>query len=324
MDKSIESLDEKIAKLLEERVQLIKEMNAKDNNGNLFIPKGESNKEWLKEIFEVTIKEALKELKPKISIQGEKGSFTDEALKHFIPSAEPIYRDTFQSVFEDVVKGKAEYGFVPLENTTGGSVGDVWSLFHHYNVYMLATYKHRIVHNLIGIAKAKINDIKEVYSHPQALIQCSEYLTKKGLKPIKWYDTAGAVKDIMEKDEKENGAIASKRAAEIYNAKILEEDIGPSRNYTRFALISTKMRENGNKTALILYVHHEPGALLKALKAFDEENINLTRLESRPMPNEPWEYFFAVEFDGSLKEERVKRALGKLNKYKVLGSYEEG
>jgi len=265
----------------------------------------------------------------KVAFQGEIGAYSESAVYSFFgPSVGVKPCKNLSDVFESVEKGEVEYGVVPIENSIEGSVNQTYDLFFTHNLKVCGETVLKIVHCLITNPKTTLDSIEVIYSHPQALAQCRGFLEKLGCEVIPTYDTAGSVKMMKEKKLMNAGAIASERAAEIYGMKVLVKGIAdnPS-NYTRFFVLSKEdSPPTGNdKTSIIFSTKHVPGALYRALKEFAIRNINLTKIESRPTKEKPWEYNFYLDFEGHRNEERCREALrgleGKSSFIKVLGSY---
>ena len=264
-----------------------------------------------------------------IAFQGERGAYSESAVyKYFGGSAEPKPCRSFREVFEEVKRGRADFGVVPIENSIEGSVNQVYDLFLEYDLKVCGEVILKIEHCLVANPGADLNSIRVIYSHPQALAQCRSFLENLGCEMISTYDTAGSVKMIKEKRMKDAGAIAGERAAEIYGMSILARGIADNpNNYTRFFVISgDDAPPTGNdKTSIIFSTKHVPGALYRALGEFAIRNINLTKIESRPTKQRPWEYNFYLDFEGHRTEERCKEALEGLREkavfVKILGSY---
>jgi chorismate mutase/prephenate dehydratase len=265
----------------------------------------------------------------KVAFQGEPGAYSESAVFQFFGSkteAEPC-RD-FRDVFEHVKTGKTEAGVVPIENSLEGSINQNYDLFFNYDLKVCGEVIVKITHCLIVNPGTDINQIKAVYSHPQALAQCRSYLEKMKWEIIPTYDTAGSVKIIKEQKLTNAAAIASQRAAEIHKMQILNRDIADNKeNYTRFFVLSkTDSDPTGkDKTSIIFSAKHEPGSLYDALGEFAKRKINLTRIESRPTKKTAWEYNFYLDFEGHRTQPICKEALRALEKYaifvKILGSY---
>ncbi len=267
--------------------------------------------------------------KIKVGFQGERGAYSEEAILSRFPNAEPIGYKSFREVFDAVEKNECDYAVIPIENSLEGAIGEVHDLLFEYPLMVRGEIILRIKHNLLVLPGVTFNNIKDVYSHPQALMQCSSFITRYKLNPIAVYDTAGAAKLLREKSDTHSAAIASKRAAEIYGLVVLIEGIENNiNNYTRFLIIGTEDIKNptgSDKTSIIFGVRHVPGALYRALEPFAKRNINLTRIESRPSKRKPWEYLFYVDFEGHRFDKEVSSALQELQQVtsiiKILGSY---
>jgi prephenate dehydratase len=273
---------------------------------------------------------------PKVAFQGERGAYSEMATLQYFPDVKLLPLKSFQDVFDAAENGKVEYVVVPLENSIEGSVNEIYDLLLQTKMNVIGEIYQRVRHCLIANKAAKM--IRYVHSHPQALAQCRTYLQNKGLKPVPTYDTAGAVKIIKENKMTDSAAIASKRAAELYDMKILDEGIEDRKNnYTRFFVLSPKKKKSkrndshytdlNHKTSIIFSVRHVPGALFDILGEFAIRKINLTRIESRPTKETPWEYNFYVDFEGHLQSKTVHEALmsikPKTSYIKVLGSYKK-
>jgi prephenate dehydratase len=272
---------------------------------------------------------------PKVAFQGERGAYGEMATLQYFPNAKPLPLKSFQDVFDAAENGEVEYIVVPVENSIEGSINEIYDLLLQTKMNVIGEIYQRVRHCLIANRGAKM--IRYVHSHPQALAQCRAYLQKKGFKPVPTYDTAGAAKMIKESKMADSAAIASKRAAELYGMEILDEGIEDRKNnYTRFLVLSPKKKKSGksdphdgdnqhHKTSIIFSVRHVPGALFDILREFAIRKINLTKIESRPTKETPWEYNFYVDFEGHLQNKAVREALlsikTKTAYIKILGSY---
>ena len=265
----------------------------------------------------------------KVGYQGETGAYSEMAVYKFFGSkAEPIACKDFRDVFELVKVGAVPAGVVPIENSIEGSVNQNYDLFLSYDLKVCGEVAVKLAHVLIANPQTKFENIETVYSHPQALAQCRNYLERHKWEIIPAYDTAGSVKIIKEKGLFSTAAIASEKAADLYNMKIIARDIAdnPS-NYTRFLVLALEdaAATGDDKTSIIFSAKHAPGVLYHALGEFASRNINLTRIESRPTKTTAWQYNFYVDFEGHRSEKRCAEALQALEKYatfvKVLGSY---
>ena len=267
----------------------------------------------------------------KVAFQGVRGAYSEAALlRHFGSSAEAVGFPFSEQVFDAVEDGRADAGFVPVENSIAGPVGINTDLLLARKVFATGESYLAIDHCLLARAGEKLEDVKTVYSHPIALAQCRDFISRRGLKAVPEYDTAGAAEIVAGRNVPGEGAIASKRCAEVYGLSVLAEDVqSVQNNITRFLAFhreqDTGARPKGDKTSLAFSVHHHPGALLDCLKRFAGHQINLTRLESRPIPANPFEYVFFVDLLGGLDDEPVRSALEELRAaarhLKVIGCY---
>jgi prephenate dehydratase len=270
-------------------------------------------------------------------IQGELGAFSQEAVRQLLGDhAEVVPYPTFEAVFRALRAGKIDAAVIPMENTLAGSVHENYDHLLHFDVRIAAETNLRIVHNLIAPPGVRFADIRKVYSHPVALNQCLKFFDKhRKLERTPFYDTAGSVKMVMEPRAPDAAAIASSVAAGIYGGTILKRSIEDDRrNFTRFFLLypSKKLPAprpgKAWKTSLVFTTRNSPGALFRGLAAFALRDLNLTKIESRPLHGKPWEYLFYVDFLGRESELRVKNALRHLGEIadflRVLGSYPPG
>jgi len=264
-----------------------------------------------------------------VAFQGEIGAYSEEAAFQFFGSSIQLKPcESLEDVFKVVEQGVVEFGVVPSENSLEGSISRVYDLLLDSSLKVCGEIELRIMHCLIGIPEARLDLIKRVYSHPQALGQCKTFLRHLGCELVPTYDTAGSVKLIKEKGTADGGAVASARAAEIYGMKILAREIEDNpNNFTRFFILSKHdSPPSGNdKTSIVFSVKHKPGALYEALKELAVRKINLTKIESRPTRQKPWEYNFYLDFEGHRQDSVCQEALESLEDtslfVKVLGSY---
>ncbi len=265
----------------------------------------------------------------KVAFQGEKGAYSEMAVYAFFGKTADVKpcRD-FRDVFENVTKQQTEHGVVPIENSLEGSINQTYDLFLTYDLKVCGEVVVRVSHCLLANKGVNLKQIKTVYSHPQALAQCRNFLEKSGWELIPTYDTAGSAKMLKEKGLKEAAAIASERAAELYGLKILAREIEDNpNNYTRFFVLSHEdsPKTGNDKTSIIFGTAHKPGSLYQAMGELAKRDINLDKIESRPTKQTPWEYNFYVDFEGHRSEKRCIEALEALKQHstfiKVLGSY---
>jgi prephenate dehydratase len=264
----------------------------------------------------------------RIAFQGEAGAYSEQAVFNYFGEVETQPCESFDVVFDSVVSGTSDAGLTPIENSLAGSIHQNYDLLLRHDLHITGEYLLRVQHCLIALPGSSIADIKRVISHPQALGQCAAYLRRLGVKTESAYDTAGSVKILKESGARETAAIASRRAAEIYGMQILEEGVEDNaENYTRFLAISkTAIHPQGEaKTSIVFTLKNQPGALFKALSVFALRDIDLTKIESRPLQGKPWEYLFYIDFLGAAHEETARKALDHLGEYalmlRVLGSY---
>ena len=264
----------------------------------------------------------------KIAFQGEAGAYSEQAVFNYFGQVETQPCESFDAVFDAVVSRKCTSALIPIENSLAGSIHQNYDLLLRHNLHIVGEYFLRVQHCLIAMPGVKKEDIKKAISHPQALGQCAAYLRSHGIKAEQVYDTAGSVKMLKESGELDVAAIASRRAAELYGMQILEEGIEDNpENYTRFLAIQheAKTPEGEAKTSIVFTLKNVPGALFKALSVFALRDIDLTKIESRPLQGSPWEYLFYIDFIGATDQDTTKRALDHLGEYavmlRVLGSY---
>src|SRR5215211_2608511 len=265
----------------------------------------------------------------RVAFQGEPGAYSEQAVFNYFGDVETQPCESFEIVFDSVVSGACDAGLIPIENSLAGSIHQNYDLLLRHDLHIIGEYLLRVQHCLIALPGVQKNEIKKVISHPQALGQCSAYLRGLGVKAESVYDTAGSVKMLKESGARDTAAIASRRAAEIYGMQILEEGIEDNpENYTRFLAISkTGLQPEGEaKTSIVFTLKNKPGALFKALSVFALRDIDLTKIESRPLQGQPWEYLFYIDFLGAAHEETARKALDHLGEYalmlRVLGSYQ--
>jgi prephenate dehydratase len=270
---------------------------------------------------------------PKIAFQGERGAFSEDAAIRFWRSpVSPSPHRTFRDVFDAVWKGRCDSGVVPIENSQTGSIHQNVDLLLEYNLAVTGEIILRIRHCLLAFPGVRMKDIRKVLSHPQALEQCSGFLAgKKGFTVVPTNDTAGSAKIISENKVTDSAAIASSRAGQDYGLAVLKRGIeNHEQNYTRFLVISRKpiSPTRGAKTSVVFSLKDIPGGLYKALSVFALRDINLLKIESRPMRKGPWKYWFYLDFEGTMLDAHCSHAidhLGEITTYlKVLGSYPVG
>jgi prephenate dehydratase len=267
---------------------------------------------------------------PKVAYQGETGAFSEQAAhKVFGGDLRAVPCSSSEDVFNAVVRRRAEYAVIPIENSLAGSIYQNFDLLARHSLVVVAETSLRIEHNLIAHRGAGLRQIRQVYSHPAALNQCSRFLRRhKSLEQISFYNTAGSVKYIRERGLKQAAAIASTAAARIYGMKIVRRGIEDyPENYTRFLVLARKGRipPGGGKTSIVFGLENEPGVLFRALSVFALRNIDLMKIESRPIRGKPWEYLFYIDLMSDIRSRHCSHALRHLRELapylKVLGSY---
>jgi len=270
----------------------------------------------------------------RVAFQGARGAFSEQASKQILAGRELSYAPCakFFEVFELLLDGAVDYAVVPVENTLHGSVHENYDHLLRYRPEILAETHVRIVHNLIGRPEASRDQITRAISHPVALAQCLDFFRRNpGISAETHYDTGGSVKTVMEGDDLSLGAVASSSAAAYYGAKIIEPAIEDDpENYTRFFLLGREPKaaesSGARKTSLVFVTKNLPGALFKCMSAFALRDINLTKIESRPLKGRPFEYCFYVDILASPQEQNCANAmshLGEMTEFlAVLGTYE--
>lgn len=273
----------------------------------------------------------------RIAFQGETGAFSEEALRGFVADAEAVPLSSFEKVFEALESAAVERAVIPIENSLFGSVHACYDLLRMHEAFIIGELQLRIRHNLIALPGAALEDIRVVRSHPQALGQCRDFLRTRlsSAEAVAAYDTAGAVRDLARNGSPGEAAIGSARAAAVYGLDILESDIENNhRNYTRFLLLSRKRElpsphpdvRRDWKTSIVFSMRtNVPGALFKSLAVFALRELDLFKIESRPLVGSPGNYRFYLDVLGSASDKPVELALDHLREIasylKVLGSY---
>jgi len=283
----------------------------------------------------------LKRPRERIGFQGELGAFSqDAAYKLLGPHIDVVPCQRFEDVFRNLSQGKLHGAVVPIENTLAGSVHENYDHLLHYHLPIVAETSVRIVHHVVAPNKLPISKIQKAFSHPVALGQCLNFFLKNPhIEKVPYYDTAGSVKMIMEQKLPHAAAIASEVAARTYGATIVKRSIEDDReNFTRFFLLRTpayerrhRMKPNAAttwKTSLVFTTRNTPGSLFRALSAFALRDLNMAKIESRPLRGKPWEYLFYLDFIGHVDTPNVSKALGHLRELadmlRVLGCYPKG
>lgn len=271
----------------------------------------------------------------RVAYQGTEGAYSDQAAtRHFeerYAEVHSIGYDTFRQAAQAVEEGEVDYAILPIENTTAGSINDTYDILGDGRLHIVGEEALRIVHCLLALEEVPVDKIRRILSHPQAIAQCSNFLAKQHRCKIESYiDTAMSAKKVLEDGDLSQAAIAGAYAAEIYNLKILKRDLAnQSQNFTRFVVVSRDPVEVDVqipcKTSLLMVTSHDKGALIRCLNVIGEHDIRMTKLESRPKPNEPWKYQFYLDIEGNIANPDTHVALEELEQeasaLKVLGSY---
>lgn len=367
--KQINEIDEKLVELFLKRLQIVSQVGVYKKANNIPIldiarerqiiekymtaAESEAQKKYIREFMENllfisrkvqsdmyrsdgTIESAIPFLdieSRKIGYQGIKGCFSHQAcLEYFGDSVEAVSFESFREVFDSIEEGNIKYGVLPIENSSSGSITEVYDLLREYNFYILGEKCLKIEHNLLAVPGAEISDIKEVYSHQQGLLQCDKFLlSMPHIKPVPYFDTAGSALYVSREGEKSKACIAGKNAASIYGLNVLRENIQSNmNNFTRFIIIGKDLEicRDADKISVIISLPHKVGALHGILRYFDEYRSNMQKIESRPIMGKSWQYFFYIDFMGNVSEEYTKRILAGIEKdslyYRFLGNYRNG
>lgn len=365
---AIDKIDREITQLLEKRMNVAKAISKykMENNMQIFHPDREKmvieknkgyleNKEY-EELVESFYDNLMylsrlvqqKEIYPEnkiytkpyknnrenlvVGYQGVPGSFGNEAmLKYFKNIKEAKSYEKFEEVFKAVESGEIEYGILPVENSSTGGIGTVEDLLKEYNLYIVGEECIKISQNLVGIKGATVDDIKEVYSHPQGFEQSTKFFDKhKNYNLIPYSNTAISAKLVSDLKDKSKAAIASERAAKLYDLKIIKKDVNDLKNnYTRFIVIGRDLEcdETCDKVSILFSVEDTSGGLYNLIRDIKEFGLNMSKIESRPNRNNPWNYIFFVDFDGNLFDENIKQAVNVIARnskyFKLLGCYRD-
>jgi len=265
-----------------------------------------------------------------VGFYGVTGSFSEQASNEYF--GEKVNKKAiseFEDIFLELSYGKINYGVIPIENSSTGAISEVYDLLNKYNFYITGEKYLKISQNLMGIRGSTLDDIKEVYSHSQGLKQSMEFLKGyKQWKLVPYQSTAKCAELVKDRQDKTLAAIGSTKAAEIYDLEILQKDVNSNTtNMTRFVIIGKEMESNAqsSKTSLVISTTHKAGSLCHVLKHFADNNINLLKIESRPIKNMPWEYFFYIDFEGNINEKKIMTVIELIKNnsgyFKILGNY---
>lgn len=265
----------------------------------------------------------------RVAFQGIAGAYSEEAIREYYgDDVETLACRTLEALFPAVENGRADYAMLPVENAVAGSVAGAYELMLQRDLRINAEVILHVRHMLLGMADTRLEDVRRVRSHPQALAQCQRYLDRHGFTPEPAFDTAGSARDLAEHPEPDVAVIASALAADLYGLKILDRSIEDFRfNYTRFFIMGMDdpPRAQRTKTSVVFSTRHRPGALYKCMGEFANRGINLTKIESRPRLNQPWRYTMYLDFEGHCQDVEAEAALMGLLRHasfvKLLGSY---
>ena len=268
----------------------------------------------------------------KIGYQGVKGSFSEEAMISFFgENNKSLNYEKFEDVFISLKNDEIDYGILPFENSCTGAITSVYDLISKYGFYIVGEECIKINQNLVGVKDATVDDIKEVYSHPQGFEQSKNFLRNhEDFKLIYFYNTAISAKHVSKLNDKSKAAIASSRAAKIYNLDILAKNIHDNNNnHTKFVIISKNLQSSkeSNKITVSFSLENRAGSLYNLLGHFVKNNLNMIKIESRPSNGELWEYVLYVDLEGNINDEKVKNAINLIKEetryFKLLGCYKK-
>lgn len=266
-----------------------------------------------------------------VACQGVEGAFSQTAAEKLFKHPDIMYFSNFEAVFKAIEQGLCRYGVIPVENSTAGSVNSVYDLMMEHKFYIVNSIRLKVDHNLLAKPGVKLSDIREIYSHEQAISQCAGFLRKmEGIKIIPVDNTAAAARMVAESKDSGIAAIASRSCENYYGLNCLSENIqDKDNNYTRFICISKELEiyPGADRTSLMVILQHEAGALYKLLSRFYALDINLNKLESRPLPDREFEFMFYFDLDTPVYSTALLELLGELpgavEKFIYLGSYKE-
>ena len=269
--------------------------------------------------------------KAQVACQGVEGAYSQVACEKLFRAPSISYFSTFDAVFSAIENGFCQYGVIPLENSTAGSVNTVYDLMIRHNFYIARSIRIKVDHNLVAKKGVKLSDIREVVSHEQALNQCSSFLSSlKGIKITACANTAEAAKLVAESGRTDLAALCSRSCLELYDLNCLQSSVqNRNNNYTRFICISKNMQifPGADRTSIMMILPHRAGSLYKVLARFYAMNINLIKLESRPLPERDFEFMFYFDLETSIYSPEFIQLMGELQtiseEFKYLGSYSE-
>ena len=265
----------------------------------------------------------------RVVFQGADGAYSQMAMNSFFGNQVTSFHvDTFREAMGAIEEGAADFAVLPIENSTAGVVSEIYDLLSEYENYIVGEQIIKIEHCLLGVPGSRIEDIKTVYSHPQSLMQSSQYLEEHNWQLISMQNNAFAAKKVADEKDGSQAAVASAYAAQVYGLEILKKGINQLEdNSTRFIIVTNQriFRKDANKISICFEIPHMSGSLYHMLSHFIYNNLNMTKIESRPMPDRNWEYRFFIDFEGNLADGAVKNALRGLREearnLRILGNY---
>lgn len=273
--------------------------------------------------------EELDTRKARVVFQGAEGAYSQAAMQeYFGDKIQSAHVDSFRDAMAALDEGSADFAVLPIENSTAGIISEVYDLLVEFENYIVGEQIIKIEHCLLGVPGTKIEDIKTVYSHPQSLMQSAKYLNNHNWQQISMQNNAFAAQKVAQEGDKSQAAVAGAHAASVYGLEILEQGINQEQaNSTRFIIVTNQkiFRKDAQKVSICFEVPHESGSLYHMLSHFIYNNLNMTKIESRPIEERNWEYRFFVDFEGNLADSAVKNALRGLREetrsMKILGNY---
>lgn len=273
--------------------------------------------------------DTLKEGKVRVVFQGAEGAYSQAAMmQYFGKEIDSFHVDTFRDAMSAIEEGSADFAVLPIENSTAGIVSDIYDLMVEFENYIVGEQIIKIEHCLLGIPGSRIEDIRTVYSHPQSLMQSARFLSQYGWKQISMQNNAFAAQKVAEEGDRSQAAIASEYAAKVYGLEVLRRGVNQEQdNSTRFIIVTNQkiFRKDAGKVSICFELPHQSGSLYHMLSHFIYNNLNMCRIESRPIEDRSWEYRFFIDFEGNLADSAVKNALRGLRdearNMKILGNY---
>ncbi len=267
---------------------------------------------------------------PRVVFQGDEGAYSQLAMKkYFGDDVDCIHVPSFRAAMSTISEGSADYAVLPIENSTAGIVSEIYDLLAEYENYIVAEQVIKIEHCLMGVKGAAMSDVKTVFSHPQSLMQSARFLSEHSdIEQISMKNNAFAARKVAQDNDRSKAAIAGSRAAEVYGLDIIEEGINQAQsNSTRFIIVTNQkvFLKGAGTISLCLEIPHEAGSLYHIMSHFIYNNLNMTKIQSRPIEDRNWEYRFFIDFEGNLEDGSVKSALRGLREearmMKILGNY---